>query len=155
MQSEAGFLADRGAFLSVPVLPRTVLAALYRRATLLLQTSEAEGFGLPVAEAMACGLTVVASDIAVLREVGGSAAHYCPPGNEAAWTGTVERLIHERRNLLPGLIAQRHQTNLSQASRFSLERHLTGTVRVYEEVTGSTWHPLSADMQGEGVPMAI
>ncbi len=36
--------------------------------------SEREGFGLPVVEAMACGTPVVASDIAVLREVGGDAA---------------------------------------------------------------------------------
>ena len=54
------------------------LAALYRRATLVLQPSEREGFGLPVIEALASGTPVVASDLAVLREVGGSAVEYCP-----------------------------------------------------------------------------
>ena len=40
---------------TLPFLDRRVLAAVYRRAALVLQPSEREGFGLPVAEAMACG----------------------------------------------------------------------------------------------------
>ena len=51
-------------------LPRRQLAAFYRAAAIVLQTSEAEGFGLPLAEGLACGAVVVASDIPVLREVG-------------------------------------------------------------------------------------
>ncbi len=79
--------------LELPFLDRKILAAIYRKATLVLQTSDAEGFGLPVAEAMACGTPVVASDLPVLREVGGEAAIYCPPGDEAAWTAEVSRLL--------------------------------------------------------------
>ena len=52
---------------------RATLAAIYRRASLVLVPSEAEGFGLPVAEALACGVPLLASDIPVLREVGGDA----------------------------------------------------------------------------------
>ena len=77
----------------LPFLERAVLAAVYRRATLVLQTSDAEGFGLPVAEAMACGTPVVASDIAVLREVGGKAAVYCPPGAVEFWVTEVLKLL--------------------------------------------------------------
>jgi glycosyltransferase involved in cell wall biosynthesis len=79
--------------LELPFLDRKILAAVYRRATLVLQTSDAEGFGLPVAEAMACGTPVVASDLPVLREVGGDAAIYCPPGDEPAWTAEVNKLL--------------------------------------------------------------
>ncbi len=74
-------------------LSRGELAALYRGAALVLQPSEAEGFGLPVVEALACGAAVVASDIPVLREVGGDAATYCPVGDVPAWTATVNRLL--------------------------------------------------------------
>ena len=55
----------------LPFVDRPVLAALYRRASLVLLPSEREGFGLPLVEAMACGISVVASDLPVLREVGG------------------------------------------------------------------------------------
>ena len=48
-----------------------MLAALYRRAALVVLPSEREGFGLPVVEALACGTPIVASDLPVLREVGG------------------------------------------------------------------------------------
>ena len=51
-------------------LSRDVLAAAYRRADFLVHTAEAEGFGLPLIEAMACGCPVIASDLPVLREVG-------------------------------------------------------------------------------------
>jgi hypothetical protein len=51
----------------LPFVERRVLAAIYRRAALLLQPSEREGFGLPVAEAQACGTAVVASDLPALR----------------------------------------------------------------------------------------
>jgi hypothetical protein len=49
---------------------RRVLAAIYRRVALLLQTSDRDGFGLPVAEAMTCGTPVVASDLPALMAQG-------------------------------------------------------------------------------------
>lgn len=77
---------------------RTTLAKLYRRAELVLVTSEAEGFGLPVIEALACGSAVIASDIPSLREVGGDAVVYCPVGNIDAWlTAILEYLDHSER----------------------------------------------------------
>lgn len=60
------------------------LAVLHRCALALVQPSRAEGFGLPVAEAMASGTPVVCSDIPPLREVAGEAARYVPAGDPAA-----------------------------------------------------------------------
>jgi glycosyltransferase involved in cell wall biosynthesis len=56
------------------------LAELYRGALALVMPSLEEGFGLPVAEAMACGTPVIASDIPSLREVAGDAALYFDAG---------------------------------------------------------------------------
>jgi glycosyltransferase involved in cell wall biosynthesis len=67
-------------------LPTPLLGACYRRAAVLLQPSEAEGFGLPVVEALACGTPVLASDIASLREIGGEAAFYCAVGDIETWS---------------------------------------------------------------------
>jgi glycosyltransferase involved in cell wall biosynthesis len=64
---------------------------MYRRAALVLQPSSAEGFGLPVAEALACGAVVLASDLEVLREVAGEAAAYAPDGGCPRLDGTSPR----------------------------------------------------------------
>jgi glycosyltransferase involved in cell wall biosynthesis len=55
------------------------LAALYRGAVAVIMPSFEEGFGLPVAEAMACGTPVIAADIPSLREVTGGAAVHVDP----------------------------------------------------------------------------
>jgi glycosyltransferase involved in cell wall biosynthesis len=104
---------------------RETLAGLYRRAALVLQPSEAEGFGLPVVEALACGAAVVASDLAILREVGGGAATYCPVGDVPSWVETVERLLDD-----PGAAPPR-DVRLVQAARFSWERQAATVAESY------------------------
>lgn len=70
-------------------LSRQSLASFYRGSRLLLVTSEAEGFGLPVIEGLACGARVIASDISTLREVGGAAVKFCAVGTVDVWVDTV------------------------------------------------------------------
>ena len=94
-------------------IDRLTLAALYRRAALVLQPSEAEGFGIPVAEALACGAAVVASDLPVLREVGGDVAVYCPIGDVSAWCDTVTRLLDSPASAPP------RPARVAHAARFS------------------------------------
>jgi glycosyltransferase involved in cell wall biosynthesis len=111
----------------LPFLDRKVLAAVYRKAALVVQPSDAEGFGLPVAEAMACGTPVIASDLPVLREVGGSAATYCPPGELYVWSREVVRLLKSP-------LAAERTASISQASHFSWVSYATNMVAVYNRV---------------------
>jgi glycosyltransferase involved in cell wall biosynthesis len=111
----------------------SVLAAVYRRADLLLQTSDSEGFGLPVVEALACGCPVVASDIPVLREVGGSAAAYCPAGDIESWKETIVRLKEEWA-ADPRAREVRSQQGMVHAARFSWAETANGVARVYDTV---------------------
>lgn len=71
------------------------LGVLMRQATVLLAPSRAEGFGLPVAEAMAVGTPVIASDVPALAEVGGDAVRLvrCADPNELALA--VEQLMSD------------------------------------------------------------
>lgn len=86
-------LGLRTATISLPRQPRGQLAELYRGASLVLLPSDAEGFGLPIIEALACGALVVASDIPVFREVGGHAITYAPVGDVDAWTSIAHGLL--------------------------------------------------------------
>jgi glycosyltransferase involved in cell wall biosynthesis len=112
-----------------------MLAALYRRATLVLQPSEREGFGLPVIEALASGTPVVASDLPVLREVGGSAVEYCPVGDVDAWCRTVAALVKERRDA-PAQWAARREAGRRHAQRFTWQRFASDVAQVYWRVAG-------------------
>jgi glycosyltransferase involved in cell wall biosynthesis len=69
------------------------LARLYRDALALVYPSEMEGFGLPVAEAMACGCPVIASDLPSIREFAGDLPLYIEPGDSARLAGHVESLL--------------------------------------------------------------
>lgn len=117
----------------LPFVDRRVLAALYRRATMLLQPSEREGFGLPVAEAMASGTPVVASRIPALVEVGGRAVTYCPVGDVDAWVSAVSELLDERI-AAPGDWRARCAASLAQARRFSWREHARRMTELYTDV---------------------
>lgn len=62
---------------------------LMRNARALLLPSFAEGFGMPVPEALAIGLPVIASDIEALREVGGNVPEYLDPLDGPAWQAAI------------------------------------------------------------------
>jgi glycosyltransferase involved in cell wall biosynthesis len=65
------------------------LATLYRSARALLYPSLVEGYGLPLLEAMAAGVPVIASDVPVFREVAGDAAMLVPPFDTSAWVSAI------------------------------------------------------------------
>lgn len=117
----------------LPYLARDLLAALYRQAALVLQPSEAEGFGLPVIEAMACGTPVTASDLPVLREVGGEAADYCPIADVSTWTESVNNLLRERHRH-PEKWAARRAEGITQAAKFSWAKYTQKMVGLYHEI---------------------
>ncbi|NOK05019.1 MULTISPECIES: glycosyltransferase family 1 protein [Myxococcus] len=129
-QVEALGIGD--ALLQPPRQERATLAGLYRRAAAVLVTSEAEGFGLPVIEALACGAPVVASDLPVLREVGAEACTYCPVGDVPAWVESVAAL-------LAGHDAQpSRETRLTRASRFTWAAHARTVLDAYLRLLGAS-----------------
>jgi glycosyltransferase involved in cell wall biosynthesis len=129
----ASELGVEGRVIVMPFVSRAVLAALYRRACLLLLPSEREGFGLPVVESMACGTPVLCSELPVLREVGGDAAEYCPVGQPRAWAACIEELLRERESH-PGRWRTRQLKGINRAANFSWHRYAVQMQQVYVKV---------------------
>jgi glycosyltransferase involved in cell wall biosynthesis len=106
----------------------------------VLIPSQAEGFGLPLAEALACGAPVLASDLPALREVGGPAAGYLPVGDVPAWTAAVLDLLQRHRDD-PDAHQRRRAAGLAQAARFGWPAHAAALVALYRAVLASAPPP--------------
>ena len=141
--AQAEALGVAGVITSIPSLDRPRLAAVYRRATLVLQPSEAEGFGLPVAEAIACGTAVLASDIPALREAGGPIAAYRPVGDVAAWADAALTLLAQRRDDPEGWEARR-AAGLARAAEFRWDAHVARLVPLYRAAADGAGAPRPA-----------
>jgi glycosyltransferase involved in cell wall biosynthesis len=113
----------RASFVEEPML-----RALYGRATALVLPSLAEGFGLPVLEAMACGTPVVISHAAALREVAGDAALHVDPDDPGELALVMRRLVAE-----PELRATLSARGRARAASFSWERTARQTLAVYDQ----------------------
>jgi glycosyltransferase involved in cell wall biosynthesis len=110
-------------------VPDAELAALLRAATAVVVPSRAEGFGLPLLEAMAAGAPVVTSDDAALVEVGGGAAAVAPLGDEAALAALLCDVVSdpERRQRMSA-------AGLVRAEAFSWEQTARATWKLYREL---------------------
>jgi glycosyltransferase involved in cell wall biosynthesis len=105
------------------------LRLLYQAASLFLFPSLEEGFGLPVLEAMAHGVPVVASATSSLPEVGGDAALYVDPRNPEDMAEKIRRSV-EDVDLRTGLT----ERGLARARQFTWQRMAEETLKVYDEV---------------------
>jgi glycosyltransferase involved in cell wall biosynthesis len=118
----------------VPSVSRPLLAALYRRAALVVSTSEREGFGLPLVEAMACRAPVLASGLPVYREVGGPAVRYVDGDDPAAWSGALSGMLASLVD--EGERSAARAASLDRARLYGLDRFAAGIAAVYDRVLG-------------------
>jgi glycosyltransferase involved in cell wall biosynthesis len=101
------------------------LAALYRGAAVVAVPSLYEGFGLPLLEALACGVPVVASRTASLPEVGGDAALWIDePRDVASWAHLLRAALEDE------VRARARREGPSRASLFSWDRCTAQTLAV-------------------------
>lgn len=113
-----------------------LLPALYQSAAALVFPSRFEGFGMPVAEAMACGCPVVCSDTTSLPEVAGDAALLVDPDDPAAIAEAVRRLVTD-----PGLRADLVARGFLQARRFSWRAFTLTLAAAVRRAASSTDRP--------------
>lgn len=105
------------------------LPALYSAADLFVFPSLYEGFGLPLLEAMACGVPVLSSNASSLPEVAGDAALLLPPESVAGWREAMLDTLQnsDRRRALV-------QKGFVQAERFSWARAAQQLLGIYREL---------------------
>jgi glycosyltransferase involved in cell wall biosynthesis len=98
-------------------LPDAELVYALRRAAVLVVPSLAEGFGLPLLEAMAAGVPVVHSDAPALVEVAGGAGLVTPRGDVAALTTAIRSVVDDQASA-----ARMVSAGLRRAEEFSWEK---------------------------------
>lgn len=113
-------------------VPDGDLPALYSAADLFVFPSLYEGFGLPVLEAMACGVPVITSNTSSLPEVAGDAAILIDPNSVDALVGAM-RTVLKSEQLRRDLQAKGQM----QAAEFSWDTAARETVAVYASVLAS------------------
>ena len=122
----------RGPVQEIGTPPDHRVAALVAGASALLYPSFVEGYGLPVAEALALGVPVICSDVAPLPEVGGAVPEYLDPLDGPGWLRMVEAYAEPGSALRAAQLARlRHWT----APRWS--DHFAGVDGLLEQVVGA------------------
>ena len=119
--------AERG-FVTLGNTPGALLRETLPSATALVSCSHAEGFGLPLVEAMAAGIPIVTADIPVSREVAGEAALYFPPGDAQTLAQVLGQLVAQ-----PELRRDYAQRARQRASQYTWERTAEKTLAVYRQ----------------------
>jgi glycosyltransferase involved in cell wall biosynthesis len=109
-------------------------AGLLQRATALVSLSRAEGYGLPLVEAMALGTPVIASDIPIFREVGGNAASYVDPDSPGEFAAAVHTLRDHRH------WQDVSRRSVAQAAKFSWDESARQLVDAAHDIVAGRPH---------------
>jgi len=108
------------------IVPEEDLPGLFAGADLFLYPTLYEGFGLPVVEAMACGVAVLTSSTSALQEIAGGYAYLCDPMDVDAIARGVAELATD-----PARRAEFASLGLKRAGDFSWDHAAQQTLEVY------------------------
>lgn len=104
------------------------LVRLYQGASAMVYPSQYEGFGLPVLEAMACGVPVLAARAATAEEVAGDAAMLLPAEDAQAWASALKIVLTDLQRS-----AELKHRGLTRAATYTWARTARATYDVYRE----------------------
>ena len=105
------------------------ISALYQASDLFVFPSLYEGFGLPILEAMACGVPVITSNVSSMPEVGGNAVYYVNPHSEEEIAAAIYYVLSDR-----GAWRELQQKGFERVRQFNWKSTAEKTQRVFEEL---------------------
>jgi len=108
------------------------LVETYQNADLLVHASRYEGFGLQVAEAMACGVPVICSNAGALPETAGDAAILLDPEDVNGFTDRIHEVLTNRQGM-----QNMSEKGIAQAGKFQWSRTAEETLSIYREAAGA------------------
>jgi len=113
----------------VGYVPTDHLPVFYNAADLFVYPSICEGFGIPLVEAMACGVPVVTSFGSSLEEVASDAAVLADPYSVASIANAIEKVLSDK-----AFARELREKGLRRAGEFSEARKAQETIDVYHRV---------------------
>jgi glycosyltransferase involved in cell wall biosynthesis len=122
-------LGVRANLVELGAVPYHLLHYVYRACDLYVTPAYVETFAHPLVEAMASGLPVIASDLAVHREVCGDAALYFSAFSQQLLAEAVHRVAQSRE-----LSAKMSQRGRERSEDFSWKKHVDQIVAVAEQL---------------------
>ncbi|PWT92210.1 MAG: hypothetical protein C5B54_03915 [Acidobacteria bacterium] len=109
-------------------LSRANLRSVLEKASLLLFPSLQEGFGLPILEAMSCGVPVIVSNIPAIQETAGDAALLVDPTNCVQLAQAANQILRNRTNR-----QQLQQLGKSRVQQFDWRHTAEQTMTIYKQ----------------------
>lgn len=106
------------------------LPAIYSGAEAFVFPSLYEGFGLPLLEALACGVPCIVAHTSSLPEVGGNACLYADPMDPSEFAQCIRRIISD-----PKLVAELGESRNQQITKFSWKETAERTLGIYERAS--------------------
>jgi glycosyltransferase involved in cell wall biosynthesis len=110
-------------------VPRIALISLMRGAEFMVHPTLYEGFGLPILEAMACGIPVIAAEGSSVSEIFGGAALLVNPNDKDALGAEMKRLMED-----PSLRNQFKRLGGQKAEQLSWDKTAEQTLRIYQQL---------------------
>ncbi len=129
--AQARDAGDPDALAILGPVPEAVLVNLYRGAALLAYPSRYEGFGLPILEAMQCGIPVLGSRAASIPEIVGDAGILLDELDVEQWTAAITAVASD-----PRLRGDLSKKSIDRAAQFSWARTARETVAVFRATAG-------------------